>query len=86
MKDHKQDIIDLIKKEIAKHETNESYYGSRESEVNEIFVLNLMKEHLGYDFENDGEMQEKFLYDGLAEKATPVDALKYYLDNIIPKL
>lgn len=72
-------IVEAIKQEIAKLKSDDAYYSNEESEVNELNVMNLLKE-AGYNSEEDEEATQYFL------KATQIEIYEYHLSNIIPKL
>lgn len=76
----KKDLNLLLNCELLKHKIDEKYYGSLACEHNEYYILNQLKEHFGYNYEEDPETQDYCL------KATPEEIWKYYLSNVIPKL
>lgn len=70
----------IIQAEVIKLIEDRDYYGSLASEANENYILKLLKERFGYDYELDDEMQ------GFCIHASQIEIWECYLEHIIPKL
>ena len=70
----------IIQTEIIKLVEDRYYYGSLPSEANEKYILILLKEDFGYDYELDDEMQDFCLH------ASQIEIWECYIEHILPKL
>ena len=74
------EIKSFIQSELEKVRQDEDYALSDEHHASEVNYLDALKEHFGYDHEDDQEGSE-YCY-----KATAEEILKYYLAVILPRI